>query len=56
MAKKTFENLEKEKKEKIYESLKEFFEEEDLKNINVSEIVKKLNYRYMKRWKSFRVK
>ena len=43
MAKKTFENLEKEKKEKIYESLKEFFEEEDLKNINVSGIVKKLN-------------
>ena len=27
MAKKTFENLEKEKKEKIYERLKEFFEE-----------------------------
>ena len=43
MAKKTFENLEKEKKEKIYERLKEFFEEEDLKNINVSGIVKKLN-------------
>lgn len=43
MAKKTFENLEKEKKEKIYNSLKEFFEEEDLKNINVSGIVKKLN-------------
>lgn len=43
MAKKTFENLEKEKKEKIYDSLKEFFEEEDLKNINVSGIVKKLN-------------
>ena len=33
MAKKTFENLEKEKKEKIYNSLKEFFEEEDLKNV-----------------------
>lgn len=43
MAKKTFENLEKEKKEKIYNSLKEFFEEEDLQNINVSGIVKKLN-------------
>ena len=43
MAKKTFENLDKEKKEKIYESLKVFFEEEDLKNINVSGIVKKLN-------------
>lgn len=43
MAKKTFENLEKEKKEKIYGRLKEFFEEEDLKNINVSGIVKKLN-------------
>ena len=43
MAKKTFENLEKEKKEKIYERLKEFFEEEYLKNINVSGIVKKLN-------------
>lgn len=42
MAKNTFENLDKDKKEKIYDSLKEFFEEEDLKNINVSGIVKKL--------------
>lgn len=43
MAKTTFNNLDKEKKEKIYNSLKEFFEEEELKNINVSGIVKKLN-------------
>lgn len=42
MAKNTFKNLDKEKKEKIYESLKEYFEEEDVKNINVSGIVKKL--------------
>ena len=42
MAKTTFNNLDKEKKEKIYDSLKEFFEEEELKNINVSGIVKKL--------------
>ena len=42
MAKTTFNNLDKEKKEKIYNSLKEFFEEEELKNINVSGIVKKL--------------
>lgn len=40
MAKNTFENLDKDKKEKIYDSLKEFFEEEDLKDINVSGIVK----------------
>lgn len=42
MAKDTFNNLDKEKKEKIFEMLKEFFQEEDLKNINVSGIVKKL--------------
>lgn len=42
MAKNTFENLDKDKKEKIYDSLREFFEEEDLKDINVSGIVKKL--------------
>lgn len=42
MAKDTFNNLGKEKKEKIFEMLKEFFQEEDLKNINVSGIVKKL--------------
>ncbi len=42
MAKKTFYNLDKEKKEIIYEKLREFFQEEDLKNINVSNIVKKL--------------
>lgn len=42
MSKDTFNNLDKEKKEKIFENLKEFFQEEDLKNINVSGIVKKL--------------
>ena len=44
MAKTTFNNLDKEKKENIYNSLKEFFEEEELKNINVSGIVKKTWY------------
>lgn len=42
MSKDTFNNLDKEKKKKIFENLKEFFQEEDLKNINVSGIVKKL--------------
>ena len=42
MAKSTFNNLDKRKKRKIFKSLKEYFEKEDLENISVSGIVKKL--------------
>ena len=43
MAKNTFNNLDEDRKEEIYKSLKEYFEEEDLKKISVSGIVKKLD-------------
>ena len=43
MAKNTFNNLDEKRKEEIYKSLKEYFEEEDLKKISVSGIVKKLD-------------
>ncbi|WP_138159917.1 TetR/AcrR family transcriptional regulator [Peptoniphilus catoniae] len=43
MAKATFYNLDEEKRSIIYQKLKEFFEEEDPYNINVSNIVKKLD-------------
>ncbi|MBS4872485.1 MAG: TetR/AcrR family transcriptional regulator [Peptoniphilus sp. oral taxon 375] len=42
MAKSTFYNLDQEKQGQIYTLLKEFFEEADLEDINVSAIVKKL--------------
>ena len=43
MAKNTFNNLDEERKEEIYKSLKEYFEEEDINKISVSGIVKKLD-------------
>lgn len=43
MAKQTFNNLDEKRKEEIYKKLKEYFEEEDLKKISVSGIVKKLD-------------
>ena len=54
MSKNTFNNLDEERKEEIYKSLREYFEEEDLKKISVSGIVKKLDiargsfYQYFK--------
>lgn len=43
MAKKTFYNLPKEKKENILSSLKEIFEQKEVTDVTVSEIVQKLN-------------
>lgn len=43
MAKSTFNNLDEEKKNKIYDKLKTFFEESEFDEVNVSSIVKTLD-------------
>lgn len=42
MAKSTFNNLDKRKKKEIFKSLKKYFETEDLENISISGIVRRL--------------